>query len=147
MVKHFIGILEDDRDGRIPRFEATATALAAHGFQLVVRENVPDFVKWIDSSWSGIALLSLDHDLGLPVDRDGGRFDPGEGTDAVRFLASRDPSFPVIVHSSNPVGAERMMLGLADGGWTAYRLPPFGEDWIGTAWVRRVLALTGILQV
>ena len=136
-MRKFVGVLEDDVEGRIPAFRAAGATLGAP-LELVLHESAPAFVAWLESAWEEVALLSLDHDLGIPCERGGRRFEPGEGMDVVRFLVRREPLFPVIVHSANPVAAEGMALRLADAGWPVYRLPPFGGDWITIAWTSRV---------
>ncbi|MCC6741906.1 MAG: hypothetical protein IT452_23000 [Planctomycetia bacterium] len=143
-MRKLIGILEDDLEGRIPAFRAVGRVLSQRGFEVVVHEEAATFVEWLSSAWANVSLVSLDHDLGVPREVSGTVIDPGEGMDVVRVLAGRVPAFPVIVHSSNPVGAERMMLSLQDAGWTAARLPPFGDHWIETAWMNRVVALLGL---
>ena len=143
-MKRVIVILEDDIGGRIPAFRRAGADLKESGIEIVIRESAPDFVAWIEAEWERVALVSLDHDLGLPGERGGSPFDPGTGMDVVKILERREASFPVIVHSSNPVAAERMMFGLVDAGWNAFRLPPFGDDWIGTAWARNVKRLLSL---
>lgn len=69
-------------------------------------------------------LISLDHDLGDYAEEDG-RYGERTGVDAVRFMcielpAEQRPSV-TIVHSWNPIGAERMVKLLRDYGISCRR--------------------------
>jgi hypothetical protein len=85
-----------------------------------------------------IHLLSLDHDLGPSRERNGERFEPGTGMQVVDFLVSQRPTFPVIVHSSNPIDTPLMRSRLEEAGWTVYRVVPFREDWVAVEWLETV---------
>ena len=77
-------------------------------------------------------LILLDHDLShehenevftgqVPTDH------TGSGTEFAGWLAeTQDPKHcPVIIHSYNPAGADRMSQLLQEAGWTVYK-QPFG---------------------
>lgn len=136
-----VGILEDDAEGRIPLFRRVLDELK---IDAVFHDNAPDFLKWLESAAGRVALLSLDHDLGPTRERDGREFDPGTGRDVSKYLIRVAPRFPVIVHSSNPLDGPAMVFDLEPAGWRVLRLPPWGDDWIPTAWARRVRELLGI---
>lgn len=127
-----VAVLEDDLEGRQPQFRRAVELL---GLRCVVHDNAPDFVAWLERSFASIRLASLDHDLGPSRDRNGGRFDPGSGMQVVDALLQRRPSFPVIVHSSNPYDAPTMVRRLEEAGWTSQRIVPWGEEWIPTLWL------------
>lgn len=42
----------------------------------------------------------------------------------------------VIVHTSNGARGEMMEGELELAGWERHRVPPLGDDWIGTDWFR-----------
>lgn len=77
-------------------------------------------------------LILLDHDLSheheneaftgqTPTDH------TGSGTEFAQWLAkTQDPALcPVVIHSHNPAGAERMFQALTSSGWSVYK-QPFG---------------------
>jgi len=132
-----IGILEDDVDGRQARFREALKELGP----VTYYDNAPDFLCWLAQNLASLRLLSLDHDLGPSRDRNGERFDPGEGMQIVDFLVTQRPVCPVIVHSSNPVRSPTMVRRLEEAGWSAERIVPWGDDWIGTVWVARARQL------
>lgn len=137
-----VGILEDDLEGRHPQFRRALAALGPD-VRIVLHDNAPDFVAWLERSFESIRLLSLDHDLGPSRERDGGRFDPGSGMAVVEALVKRRPAFPVIVHSSNPYDAPTMVRRLEEAGWTAQRIVPWGDEWIPTVWLELVRKVAG----
>ena len=136
-----IGILEDDAEGRIPRFRQVLEELKV---EAVFHDNAPDFLSWLDGNSAAVSLLSLDHDLGPTRERHGQPFDPGTGRTVSRRMIHMAPRFPVIVHSSNPLDGPAMVFDLESAGWRVLRLPPWGDEWIPTAWARRVRELLGI---
>lgn len=87
---------------------------------------------------SGARLISLDHDL-YPVGQAGG--DPGDGLMVAKFLASRPPQCPVIVHSSNGDRATMMIGELEFAGWNVRRVAPLGSDWVENYWAAVVRSL------
>jgi hypothetical protein len=134
-----IGILEDDLDGRQVRFREALKELGP----VTYHDNAPDFLCWLGENLASLRLLSLDHDLGPSRERNGERFDPGEGMQIVDFLVVKPPACPIIVHSSNPYASPTMVRRLQEAGWSAERIVPWGDDWIGTVWLRRVKELLG----
>jgi hypothetical protein len=81
-------------------------------------------------------LISLDHDLLSP---DGS--DVGDGLNVARWLATRAPVCPVIVHSSNADRATQMVGTLQLEGWPCLRVLPFGNDWVEMDWLPLVQRL------
>ncbi len=131
-------MLEDDRD-RIDRFTATLQVFAPTTPPIVWR-SVPRMIREVEPLLSSAHLISLDHDL-EPTE---GEDQPGDGIDVARFLASRPPACPVIVHSSNGTRSD-WIIGEFELGERRYRrVAPIGEDWIETNWgsvVREMLGL------
>ena len=57
----------------------------------------------------------------------------------VDFLATRQPTCPVLIHTTNSLAAPGMELALEDSGWTHRRVVPYnGLQWIRTAWLPEV---------
>lgn len=121
-------ILEDDRD-RIDRFTATLRVIAP-STPLIVWRSAARMIREVEPLLLSARLISLDHDLELSEGED----DPGDGIDVARFLASRPPACPVIVHSSNGTRSDWMMGEFELGGWRYRRVAPLGEDWIEAYW-------------
>ncbi len=131
-------MLEDDRD-RIDRFTATLQVIAPTTPRIVWR-SAPRMIRKVEPLLSSARLISLDHDL-EPTE---GEDEPGDGIDVARFLASRPPACPVIVHSSNGTRSDWMIGEFELGGWRYRRVAPIGEDWIEAYWgsvVREILGL------
>ncbi|MEM6553319.1 MAG: cyclic-phosphate processing receiver domain-containing protein [Planctomycetota bacterium] len=86
-------------------------------------------------------LISLDHDL-YPMDSEQG--DPGDGLMVARYLATKSPACPVIVHSSNGDEARRMAGELDLAGWKVRRVLPFGTGWVENDWACVARELLGM---
>jgi hypothetical protein len=132
--RDIVAVLEDDIDGRQPRFRAAISNLPSSS-RIVIHDNAPDFVAWLEKSFASIRLMTLDHDLGPSRDRGGERFDPESGMQVVEALLKRKPAFPILVHSSNPYDAPTMVRRLEEAGWTVRRIVPWGDEWIPTVWL------------
>ena len=128
-------ILEDDL-GRTERFRVALKRLGTN-FEMKVWRNAKKMIEELDGYLQTSILISLDHDLN-PI-RAGE--DPGDGLDVAKFLASRTPVCPVIVHTSNISRSEAMMGELELAGWTVKRVGPIGEDWVEVDWANFVSQL------
>jgi hypothetical protein len=111
---------------------------------LVVFDNAPDTVEWLQDHLEGAALICLDHDLGPNRDRDGEIFDPGTGRDVVDHLVTRKPCCHVLVHTTNSLAAPGMTMALEDAGWSWSRVVPYNDlEWVRADWIGCVVkALT-----
>ena len=98
-------ILEDD-PGRMIAFRK---ALAGLSFEVVIMDNAPDMIEWLDTGLARAVLICLDHDLGPSRLRDGTRFEPGSGRDVADWLAARPARCPVVVHSANGSAVPSML--------------------------------------
>lgn len=127
-------MLEDDRD-RIDRFSRVA---AERQWHLAIARTAPAFVQLFQSLTESPKLIALDHDLFVDNPRDP---DPGDGRDVANYLASQRPIAPILIHSSNTVAAESMLLTLSDAGWVVDRIAPIGDDWIESYWSPTVLGM------
>lgn len=89
--------------------------------------NVDD-AKKLYAAGAPFDLILLDHDLEDKHYEDPHATDDNTGTAFVQWLISNEsPECPVIIHSYNPVGAQRMAYTLHDAGWTVQQ-QPFGMD-------------------
>ncbi|MBL8864499.1 MAG: hypothetical protein KF873_00130 [Gemmataceae bacterium] len=78
-----------------------------------------------------VLAVSLDHDL---FDRADGSTEI-TGMDVAEFLSRTEPEFPVLIHSSNAIDADRMQRLLAKNRWSVTRVTPFNDtSWIGEDW-------------
>lgn len=122
-------MLEDDSD-RISRFRAV---LALHHpvAALDVHRTAPGFIEAFSRLDRAPDLICVDHDLltDLPDEPD-----PGDGRDVARFLATREPAAPALIHSTNAEAAESMLYSMRGHGWNVDRIAPLGEDWIESYW-------------
>jgi hypothetical protein len=134
---NLIGILDDDIEFRQDQM---VKAIASLGTEVkpICHDNVKDFLEWLAGALTSIRLLSLDHDLGPSRERNGERFEPGTGMEIVDFLVLNRPTFPIIVHSSNPLDGPTMVRRLEEAGWTVHRVIPFMDDWITAVWLKKV---------
>ena len=112
-------------------------------YLVVLHDSAPDMLAWLKKSWDEVCLLSLDHDLG--PSRNDGTFEPGTGADVSRFLLTRTPAFPVILHSSNPMAVQGMESDLLGAGWVVTRVTPYFDlEWIERDWRAAGLRALGI---
>jgi hypothetical protein len=138
VISGVIAILEDDER----RTAAMRECLASGPYPAVFFTTAPDMNAWLAEHLREVVLLSLDHDLGPSILRDGERMEPGDGRDVANFLAAHSPVCPVIVHTTNSMGAEGMLFNLGQAGWTTERIVPFDDlRWITTAWLKVVTAM------
>ncbi|MCC2668905.1 MAG: hypothetical protein K0Q72_1376 [Armatimonadetes bacterium] len=138
-------LLEDERSRLELMLRPDGTLL---GFPVVLHDNAPDLLAWLQQHLNDAVLIALDHDLGPSRLRDGIRFEPGIGRDVVEFLAERGPVCPVVIHSSNSPAALGMQFRLEAAGWSVTRVIPFdGMQWIERDWLPEVeRALNGGAQ-
>ncbi len=74
-------------------------------------------------------LVCLDHDLGDQVMVDSG---PGTGYEVAQFIAQMpidERPQAIMVHSFNPVGAQNMIVALAENGIDSFQCPFGGDLW------------------
>jgi len=136
VVAEIIAILEDD-----PRRVAEMRACLAEmlrGLEVVFFENAAVMIEWLTPHRADVVLISLDHDLPLKS-AEGETIDCGTGRQVADFLATLEPTCPVIVHSSNLDCAREMLFALADGGWTHSQVYPRDDlAWIRDAWREQI---------
>jgi hypothetical protein len=127
-----VAILEDNAD-RIDEMQACLSE-ALPDVLSVFFENAFEMIAWLKEHLGEVVLISLDHDLPL-LDGEGRPSDCGDGRMVADFLASRPPTCPVIVHSSNAYCAPGMCYALEEAHWLLARVVPYEEHaWVRSAW-------------
>lgn len=130
-----IGILEDN-DRRLTEMLTTLHELIPESVATCY-PDAHEFIEWLNSNISTLALLCLDHDLVPPESSP--KHDPGDGRDVVRWLVGQSIQIPVLIHTSNGRAGIQMETTLLDAGWKAYWTPPDNDlAWIRKAWIQRV---------
>ena len=92
-----------------------------------VFDNAPEMIQFLKTSIQKIYVISLDHDLPPPFEKNGKSIDSGCGHDVTDFLKSLKPSCPVIVHTSNYFAGSAMKTDLEETGWIVKTVTPFGD--------------------
>ncbi|WP_145358130.1 cyclic-phosphate processing receiver domain-containing protein [Alienimonas californiensis] len=132
-----IVILEDDA----PRRAAMRAALADRLPQYRPRffTTAAEAARYLHDHLDRVLLIVLDHDLDpIPV-HPRRSLDAGTGRDVADFLAAREPTCPVVIHTTNRPAAVGMEAELTDAGWTVSIVIPYGDlEWIGAEWLRAV---------
>ena len=107
------------------------------GVELLIFDNAPDAIAFLNVYLPQTVLISLDHDLGPSRLRDGAPFEPGDGRDVASFLLGRYPCCPAIVHSANYQMVMVMIEMLRESGWPATIVTPYSQlehGWIDREW-------------
>lgn len=113
----------------------------------VLDEELPDFdrrieddeataIAWLKQHQADVVLVSLDHDLDSVV-RPGEPpgIDHGWGRGVADFLATQEPTCPVVVHTSNATAGDGMYFELVRAHWPTFRVYPFEHHtWIERDW-------------
>lgn len=128
-----IAVLEDD-ERRIVAIRNSGRA-KLRGYELRIFGSARDMVIWLSTRPDGVCLISLDCDLDATTTHDPSC---GSGEDVTAFLASKAPSCPVLIHSSNAMRAPAMHMELALAGCQRVRLCPFQD---ADTWAEDVAAL------
>jgi hypothetical protein len=90
-----------------------------------------------------VALISLDNDLDMVPAEHGRYVDAGDGIEVSKWLITRPPVVPVLVHTTNTPAGDQIDKLLHAHGWFHDRVVPYdGEAWISEVWrssVRRLI--------
>jgi hypothetical protein len=132
-----IAILEDNEDRR----EEMAVCLKDRFPQYPVQffATAAETIRFLRLHLDDCLLIGLDHDLDLIEGANGQLFDPGSGRDVADYLATRRPTCPVTIHTTNVPAAEGMRAALEEAGWATSQVVPYGDrEWIGQLWLRTV---------
>jgi hypothetical protein len=136
-VAGIVAILEDNA-GRIAEMRR-CLAETLPGVSIVFFENAFEMIDWLKVHLGDVVLVSLDHDLPL-MDAEGRPSECGDGRMVADFLASRPPTCPLIVHSSNAYCASGMCFALGEAGWPVARVVPYEEHaWVRDGWKSQIL--------
>jgi len=130
-----IVILEDNQD----RQQAMRDCLTDrfHQYEVVFFDNASEACSYLESNLESALILSLDHDLEFKPANDDRMQDPGTGRDVADLLASKRPTCPIIIHTTNTVAGDGMQFLLQEANWETHRVHPFGDlEWIPTKWFR-----------
>ena len=134
-------LILDDNEDRLMAMQSLLTESYPQ-YQIELFDNAPDTNKWLKENLSSVVFMSLDHDLGPNREREGQVFDPGTGKDVVDYLETKKPVCPIIVHSSNYEGRNRMIFSLDAAGWvTSYIIPHDELKWIYDTWRLEIVKL------
>ncbi|MEZ6132633.1 MAG: response regulator [Planctomycetaceae bacterium] len=139
-----IVILEDNPDRRAAMSVVLDDLFprAAIEYFAVARE----MIEHLDlTGLDDVALISLDNDLDMVTDDNGRLVDAGDGIEVAKWLISRPPVAPVLVHTTNSLAGDQIDELLRANGWSHARVVPYGaETWIQEVWrsMLRTLVVT-----
>jgi hypothetical protein len=129
-----IAVLEDDAR-RIERMRQLFIQRYPEG-QIRFFEDAMDFCKWLDANAKTMDVISLDFDLPVSAGTKPGKND---GLCVANHIVELAATAPIIVHSSNPVGADSMYWALHRAGNKVVRVFPYDDlAWIDQSWVQAV---------
>lgn len=132
-----LAVLEDNAD----RIDAMRRALKRESpaTEWVVHGTAQEMIEWLAKNLKRATMISLDHDLVLPKERETEGIEAGSGRDVSNFLCTQVPCCPVLIHSSNSTAASDMRVELREAGWTCDRISPSQNlEWIDSSWIREV---------
>jgi hypothetical protein len=131
-------LILDDSEERLEEMQSLIVESYPQ-YDIIHFDNAPDTIEWLEDNLTSVVLMSLDHDLGLNREREARVFDPGTGKDVVDFLETKSPVCPIIVHSSNYLGRDRMFFSLEAAGWRTSCVNPHDDlEWIFDAWMPQI---------
>jgi DNA-binding NarL/FixJ family response regulator len=140
--------LLEDNPARLAEMLAVL-ALVLPNHRVHVEDDAARANAAFDRLQGRIELVSLDHDLDSVV-RPGEPpgLDHGDGRQVTDLIASRQPTCPVIVHTSNTDAGDGMVLALRRAGWPVFRSRPHDRHaWVRTEWadlLRRLVKLNWV---
>jgi CheY-like chemotaxis protein len=136
-----IVILEDNAPRRAAMEELLRDRFSR--YELRFFESPQASLDYLREHLDEVLLISLDHDMELISDGNGGLVDLGTGQQLADYLATQPPVCPVVIHSSNGNAALAMRQVLENAGWKTSVVAPYEDlQWIGEAWfplVRRAI--------
>ncbi|MHC4855736.1 MAG: cyclic-phosphate processing receiver domain-containing protein [Planctomycetota bacterium] len=133
----YIAILEDDTE-RIAEMKNLLSS-GFSDFDVVIFDNTPEMLDWLNVNFDQVSLICLDHDLGPDRMIKGQIADPGTGKDIAYYLEIQKPVCPVIIHTTNSFGRDAMKFALLDAGWKTIVVCPTPDIfWIRSSWLDSV---------
>jgi hypothetical protein len=133
-------VLENDPE----RIRAMKASLAKHlpDVSATFIDNAPEAISWLKEHLSVVKVISLDHDLGEEIVRNGEPFNPGSGRDVAGYLAALTPCCQVIVHTDNLFVRRTIQGLLTAGGWNHRTVAPGNlTAWVEREWIGAVAEL------
>jgi NAD+-processing family protein with receiver domain len=128
-----IAILEDNLDRQAAMRACLADRFPM--FELRFFDEAAEMIRYLDSHLADTIAISLDHDLDMKHGSDGRLIDPGTGQEVAEYLAGKGLICPIVIHTTNSDGAERMKCVLEHEGWKTRRVMPFNDmRWIESDW-------------
>ncbi len=89
-----------------------------------------------------IDLICLDNDLDMVASDDGRFVDAGDGIEVAKWLVTKPPIVPTLVHTTNTIAGDEIVELLNTNGWIHARVVPYeGESWIPEVWRTTVRTL------
>lgn len=128
MTPYAIAILEDnaERIAAMKKWLADRLYMYEHCFF----EAADQLIDWLAVNKQRVLIMSLDHDL-EPLHQS----QPGTGRLVADYLATKSPSFPIILHSTNRPAVVGMKQVLEESGWQCTVVAPYEDlTWIDEAW-------------
>lgn len=130
-----IVILEDDERRQAAMQECLKDRF--HQYESVFFDDATKACTYLESNLDKALVISLDHDLELKPQRNGKAVDVGTGRLVAEFLATRSPSCPIVIATTNSAAGDGMEFLLRDSQWETYRVYPYGDlEWIANQWFR-----------
>jgi DNA-binding NarL/FixJ family response regulator len=92
-------------------------------------------IEWLKMHRGEVGLILLDHDLDSTLRDEASSIDHGCGRDVTAYLATEEPTCPVVIHTSNADAGDGMFFELHRAGWPVFRVYPFDEHrWVAREW-------------
>jgi hypothetical protein len=128
-----IVILEDNADRQAAMRACLEDRFSM--FEVHFFDEADAMIGFLDEHLADTLVISLDHDLDLKEGPAGRLVDPGTGADVADYLAGKGLVCPVVIHTTNSEGAEKMRRALEKEGWKTRRVIPFDDlKWIESNW-------------
>jgi CheY-like chemotaxis protein len=128
-------ILEDNHDRQAAMRRCLQDRF--HQYETVFFDEAKEMVAYLESNLASALIISLDHDLELIPQQNGKLLDRGTGREVANFLVQREPSCPVIIHTTNSAAGDGMEFLLREAQWETHRVHPWGDlEWVSGPWLR-----------
>ena len=112
------------------------------GRDVHVEDDCNSAIAWLRDNQSVLDLVSLDHDLDSVPRGETPAIDHGCGRPVADFLATRPPTCPVIIHTSNAEAGDGMYHELRRANWPVVRVYPHDHhEWVKTDWAATIRKL------
>lgn len=130
-----IVILEDDERRRLAMQDCLRDRF--HQYEAVFFDDAKEMLTYLRVNLRCALIISLDHDLVSKSQQNGKSLDAGTGREVADYLATRPPTCPIIIHSTNSAAGDGMEFLLREANWQTHRVHPFGDlGWISSLWFK-----------